>query len=85
MKRVCTYCGSSRNVQDDHLKAKVSGGVTTIPACAKCNQSKGKKGVMEWFRWLVKNRIQLWRKIVKYNYGKRNKVAQMVHKVRDYG
>lgn len=52
---VCIYCGSSRNIQQDHLRAKSKNGVTTVPACAKCNQSKGAKGLMEWFRWLKDN------------------------------
>ncbi|MBL4708428.1 MAG: hypothetical protein JKY48_08335 [Flavobacteriales bacterium] len=36
----CTYCGSSLKIQQDHIIAQIKGGVTTTPACAKCNQSK---------------------------------------------
>lgn len=37
---VCTYCGSTRNIQDDHVIARTNGGVTTVKACRLCNQVK---------------------------------------------
>lgn len=78
---VCIYCGSSRNIQQDHLRAKSKNGVTTVPACAKCNQSKGAKGLMEWFRWLKDNNSYRWNKIYLHNAFKRNLIAIKVRKI----
>lgn len=79
----CSYCGSEDNIHQDHLVAKTKGGVKTIPSCSKCNQSKGKKALMEWLRWLKINRKSHWRRIEKYQKGKRSDIAKKVQKIRD--
>lgn len=79
----CTYCGSTLNIQDDHIMAQVKGGVTTTPSCAKCNQSKGDKPLMDWLRWIKGNNPYRWNRIVKYNFGRRNPIALKVQKIRD--
>ena len=48
----CSYCGSSRKKEDDHIMAQIKGGVTTTPACLKCNRSKSSKGFVEWLKFL---------------------------------
>ena len=79
----CSYCGSNRIIVDEHIIAKVKGGVSTIPACSACNSSKGKKSVTEWFRWLKDNDTYRWKRIVDYHSGRRSDISQKVHSVRD--
>ena len=79
----CSYCGSSLNIQDDHIIAQIKGGVTTTLACAICNKSKGDKPLMEWLRWIKKNDTYRWNRIEKYNYGKKNNIAVKIQKIRD--
>ena len=79
----CSYCGSTRNIVNDHIIAEIKGGSETVPACEACNLSKGSKAPMEWLRWLKKNDQYRWRNIVNYNNGKKNKIAKKVHIVRD--
>ena len=79
----CRYCGSSRGIEEEHVRAASKGGARTIPACRACNRSKGNKSLMEWFRWLKKNDQYRWRRIKDYNYGKKNEIAKKVQKIRD--
>jgi 5-methylcytosine-specific restriction endonuclease McrA len=49
----CIYCGKvTDKLQMDHIVPVVSGGGSSlenlIPACSKCNQSKGSKDVADW-------------------------------------
>lgn len=48
----CIYCGSNDGIQADHIIPIIRGGVNSIgnlvPACYKCNPSKGTKTIMEW-------------------------------------
>lgn len=48
----CFYCGSSEFIQTDHIIPLSKGGRHSIgnliPACRKCNSSKGSKFLMEW-------------------------------------
>jgi 5-methylcytosine-specific restriction endonuclease McrA len=83
MDSLCTYCGSTRHIQDDHIKAQSKGGVTTTEACATCNQSKGDKPLMEWLRWIKNNKPYRWDRIKGFNFGKRNPIAIKVQKIRD--
>jgi len=80
---VCIYCGSSEDIQRGHLIAPSKGGKKEVPACAKCNTSKGDKALMEWLRWVKENRPERWESFVDHNKGKRGEVAQKIHKVRD--
>jgi len=34
--------------QQDHVLPKSRGGITTVPSCRRCNQSKGDKTPDEW-------------------------------------
>lgn len=79
----CTYCGSSRNIQDDHIKAQIKGGTTTTPACSSCNQSKGSKTLLNWLRWIKIHRSYKWNRIKSHNKGKKKKISKLVQKVRD--
>ena len=83
MNNLCTYCGSTRNIQNDHIRAQSKGGGATTEACALCNQSKGNKALMEWLRWIKKNDWYRWNRIKNYNFGKRNFIANKVQKIRD--
>ena len=48
----CLYCGSTKNIQADHVIPVSRGGVNSIgnlvPCCYKCNPSKGARTIMEW-------------------------------------
>lgn len=48
----CIYCGSTDSIQADHVIPIAKGGRHSIgnlvPACTKCNQSKGSKLLSEW-------------------------------------
>ncbi len=81
----CIYCGSTWYPEEDHVRARLTGGVSTVGACRTCNRSKGAKQLMQWLRWLKRNDPYRWRRIVDYNYGRRNEIAQKVHIVRDEG
>lgn len=79
----CSYCGSTRNLEYDHIKPKIRGGVNTTEACMACNRSKGKKTLLQWFRWIKENNHYRWNMILNYQGGKRGKIAQLAHQVRD--
>lgn len=82
-KVVCTYCGSSWNIQDDHVIAQSKGGVTTVPACSRCNQSKSDKALGAWLEDLKKSDPYRFKRITDHNKRKRSKIAKMVQKSRD--
>jgi 5-methylcytosine-specific restriction endonuclease McrA len=50
--QVCTYCGSNKLLEGDHIVPLSRGGSNTFgnlaTACRPCNQSKGSKTVEEW-------------------------------------
>ena len=53
----CVYCGEQFKHTDltlDHVKPRCKGGETVsqnlVPACLKCNQSKGSENWREWMR-----------------------------------
>ena len=78
----CIYCGSNRIIEAEHIRAQCRGGVSTKPACRKCNRSKGKKTVREWFLWLSKNNRYRWRRVVSYNKYKRSVISKQVRTIR---
>lgn len=79
--KTCVYCGSNSHIHSDHVIARSKGGVSTVPACACCNQSKSAKPLMEWLHWVKKNNDKKWEQIVKHNFGKSNPVAKKVHTI----
>ena len=81
----CKYCGSIWHIEKEYVIARTKGGTRTIGACRACNRSKGDKPLMRWFRWRKKNDYYRWKRIVDYNYGRKNEIAQKVHTVRDEG
>lgn len=54
-KSSCFYCGSNNSIQADHIIPISKGGQHSIgnlvPACAKCNNSKKDKFLIEWKRF----------------------------------
>ena len=48
----CTYCGSHKQLEADHILPLSCGGsnafVNLAPACRPCNLSKGSKAVEDW-------------------------------------
>jgi 5-methylcytosine-specific restriction endonuclease McrA len=52
ISKPCTYCGSTENIQVDHIFPIARGGSHSIgnltSACQHCNASKGKKFLVEW-------------------------------------
>ena len=50
----CAYCGSnSKRLSLDHVNAESKGGTDSwknlVPACVKCNASKGSKNLIDWY------------------------------------
>lgn len=49
----CAYCGSQHHLTLDHVQPKIRGGhnITSnvVPACLKCNQSKGSNHWLSWW------------------------------------
>lgn len=82
MADVCFYCGSSRKPENDHVRAKCKGGVTTVVACAACNRSKGSKSLSEWLHWLEKNDSYRWSRVVANQINRRNKASQIVRTIK---
>jgi len=87
--RYCAYCGKRlyekgkrRNIEYDHILPYGSGGKRVVPACAECNESKGKKGLKEWLRWIKASQPASWRRITGNNKWKRNRIAEIVMEVR---
>lgn len=70
----CAYCGTppidDKSLTMDHVKPKAKGGEdrtrNCVPACAKCNHSKGSQDWVEWFNRQEfysitrENRIRTW-------------------------
>ena len=81
--KVCIYCGSTKDIHEAHLIAPSKGAKKAVTACATCNLSKGDKALMEWLRWVKKNKEKHWESIVAYNKDKRLEIAQKVHTIRD--
>ncbi len=79
----CIYCGSHDNIQMDHVKPKSKGGVTVVPACQECNQSKRDKTLLTWLREMKEILPKKWDKICRHNKRKRHDIAVVVRKVRD--
>lgn len=54
----CAYCGERSDLTQDHVVPVALGGHFSIgnllPACGKCNSSKGDKLLVEWRRYLKK-------------------------------
>ena len=53
-KHACAYCGATSDLEQDHVVPLSHGGANVIanivPACKRCNASKGAKNVMEWYK-----------------------------------
>lgn len=79
----CIYCGSRGEIQWDHIRARSKGGSTVVPACPACNQSKGSKQLMVWFRYLKSNNPEKWKQICEFNKYKRHEIANKIRCVRD--
>lgn len=50
----CAYCGvKSKKLTLDHVLAESKGGIKSrsnlVPACARCNKSKGSKHLTDWY------------------------------------
>lgn len=80
-KKECRYCGSTWNLEIEHVKAKSKGGDKTIIACRACNRSKGDKSLLAWLRWIKKNNKYRWGRIRDYQYRKKGDIANTVRKV----
>lgn len=50
----CAYCGSKEDLEQEHIVPVSAGGTYAIgnivPACRKCNASKGNKNLDDWYR-----------------------------------
>ena len=58
---VCIYCGGRNGLSADHLVPRSRGGPdigdNAVTACARCNASKGDRGVYEWFKLQHKDEV----------------------------
>lgn len=74
----CTYCGSTRRIEQDHVIAKSKGGKRTVPACRKCNRLKSNMSVGEFATWVKKSRNNyLIGKMKKHHKYKSNSISQV--------
>lgn len=80
-KKECKYCGSTKYLEIEHIKAQSKGGAQTVLACRACNRSKQDKSLLTWLRWIKKNDRYRWRRIRDYQYRKRGDIADTVRKV----
>ena len=84
-KMLCTYCGSSINIEKEHVIAGSKGGKRKVPACLACNRSKSDKQLMVWLRGLKKSKEPKdkyrWNKIKNYNKDKSHDIAVKVNKI----
>lgn len=50
----CSYCGCTEQIVLDHLIPRAAGGRDTgdnlLPACKRCNSSKGSKDFLRWYQ-----------------------------------
>lgn len=77
----CIYCGSTRNLEKEHIKPKSKGGVTIGIACKACNRSKSDDSVLTWFRRIKKNKEYRWSKTKNFQKRKRGNIAAIARKV----
>ena len=63
----CVFCGSSENLQVDHLIPRSRGGLdsadNTVWSCSTCNISRGNKGIFQWLGHLLVNFFRITHKI----------------------
>ena len=78
---VCTYCGSNRLIEYDHVIAESKGGKRTVPACQACNRSKNDKQLMFWLREVKMNNKYRWTRMVNHNKNKRNDIASKIRQI----
>lgn len=79
---VCAYCGSNKQLTQDHFIALGQGGEYTrnniIPCCKSCNSSKSTKNFFEWHPKQPFHSKQAEYKILKYlNYDPITKYQQL--------
>ena len=57
----CVFCGSTENLQTDHLIPKSRGGSDSadnlVQTCQKCNTSRNDKGIFEWLGLKEKDKL----------------------------
>lgn len=82
VKMVCSYCGSSWNIEDDHVIPSSRGGVKTVPSCRACNRSRGDSTYADWLDRIKKEDPYRWRRITKHQKGRRSSFAGMVSRRR---
>ena len=75
----CAYCGADEDLEQDHIISVKKGGLYTVgnivPACRRCNASKGEKEVFEWFKlqdFYDENRCKTLRKYLRKTASKAN-------------
>lgn len=61
LPKECVFCGSTENLQTDHLIPKSRGGVDSgdnlVLTCQRCNSSRSDKGVFEWLGLKEKDKL----------------------------
>lgn len=79
-KQSCAYCGAEHRLTREHIIPLVDGGTNTIenviPACLRCNASKGRSSMVEWFKkqpFYSDERLEL---IISYSASKKGSDAK---------
>lgn len=80
-QKKCSYCGSTRHIEQDHVRAKSKGGKTTVDACRKCNRSKGDKSLKDWMDSLKKENPYRYYRVKNNVKGKRNYGAKKIKNI----
>jgi hypothetical protein len=61
LPRVCVFCGSPENLQQDHLVPRSRGGRDAadnmVWTCRTCNTTRGDKGIFEWLGLEQKDKL----------------------------
>lgn len=74
----CAYCGCKpakrgETLTKDHVEPIVSGGKTTknniVPACRRCNNSKGSSNVVYWYRRQKFFNQEMLQKVIRWHRG----------------
>jgi hypothetical protein len=63
-RSVCVFCRQpTERLTDDHIIPRSKDGTQSLsnsaPACLRCNSSKNKKDLIEWWLWKGRNIIEL--------------------------
>jgi len=75
----CGYCGIVSRYEMDHIIAFAKHGSNSkanlTPSCERCNRTKSKKTLLQWFRGLTTRKLN---KIIQHNKGNKSSFAKKI-------